>query len=264
MKIKKILSPLICFCICVLTGCVTLDIREANHELVNLYTAKVQAIKIEDTAQEVTINGALDILAKKAAEKCADPNLSVFNRISFGRVATTAAWQAGSKEVVTYAEMGNLLCAKGNNYDQAPRDCGMLLIIPDFAAADELTSRYNAFFQQIDPSIGHPPKQEIAKLYSDIASRLESLLKSRAKIKASAAHPNLLETLDKNIGNLFCRNLQESFGLLIRVAKQDSTEVCRADEANYHFKIKMKTLSFSQKLAPCLPPGEPKKPEKCE
>ncbi len=95
---------------------------------------------IAGTEQEVTVNAALSALADEAAARGANTSNSQVNRISFYRVAATAAWQAGDVKVVTYANEGFSLC-DSENYQKAPRDCGMLSVIPGFASVDELTKR---------------------------------------------------------------------------------------------------------------------------
>ena len=262
MKIRQSTYLCIGLWAAVLAGCVSLDIREANHELVNLYSAKAEATNSDDAAREVAANGALAVLAEQAAEKCGDRTLSAANRISFARIAATAAWQAGSDKVVDYAEAGQSLCDRDGNFSLAPRDCGMLLILPDLAAADELKVRYDAFNQRVGAA-APPSEEEVNKLYYDIAARVASLLNNRDTIKASAAHPRLLESLDRNTGTLFCRHLQDTLGLIVQTAGGESVSASRADCENYHLKVRLKQLDFSRKTAPCLPSGPPVVPEGC-
>jgi hypothetical protein len=264
MKIRKSVCLLICLWVVVFSGCVTLDIREANHELADLYSAKAEAIKNDDAAQEATINDALAILARQAAEKSGDATLSTVNRISFSRTAATAAWQAGSNKVIQYSEVGQSLCNQDNNYGQAPRDCGMLLVVPDLAAMDELTARYNVINKRVEDGSNPPTQEEIEKLFYDIASRIDSLLKKRDTLKASSADPKLLEGLDQKTGKIFCRQLQETFGLIVQFAGTGSTAYRKAQCENYKLKVRLKKIGFSQKIAPCLPPGVPAVPEDCQ
>jgi hypothetical protein len=263
MKITKVLFLYICLSGMVVCSCATLDLREANHELVNLYRAKIEAINSSNAEQEVTINGALSILAEQAAEKCEDQTMPRINRIPFCRIAATAAWQAGHENVVTYANNGISLCHE-ENYSKAPRDCGMLLIIPDLASVDELIRRYNELNGRITHESNPPTKEEVVKLYADIKSRIHSLLTKRDTIKQSCTHPKLLESLDRHMGTIFCRHFHETLGLIVQYAGVGSDAHKDAQCHEYKLKVRLKKLGFSQQMAPCLPAGAPTKPSGCQ
>jgi hypothetical protein len=262
MKIKKVLFLYICLSGIVLSGCITLDLREANHELVNLYRAKIEAINRGNAEQEVTINGALSVLADQADEKCDDVTTSQTNRIPFCRIAATAAWQAGNANVVKYANDGTSLC-NDENYSKVPRDCGMLLIIPDFASVDELTRRYNEINGRVTADSNPPTKEEVVKLYGDIKSRIDSLLRKRNTIKQNSAYPKLLESLDRHTGTIFCRHLHDTLGLIVQYAGVGSAAHKEAQCDEYNLNVRLKKLGFSQQIAPCLPAGVPTKPSGC-
>lgn len=92
------------------------------------------------------------------------------------------------------------------------------------------------------------------KLYFDIVSRIDSLLKKRDMIKAMPAHPKVMESLDKNTGIIFGRHLQETFGLIVQFAGIDGTAYRKAQCENYNLKVRLKKIGFSQKLFHvCLP-----------
>ena len=76
---KKFVLTSICFCIIFLTGCAALDLREANHELADLYRLKIEALNSNQWVQEVTVNEALSVLADRAAEECNDRTNSSIN-----------------------------------------------------------------------------------------------------------------------------------------------------------------------------------------
>jgi hypothetical protein len=271
MKIKKTLFLYICLSGILLSGCVTLDLRQANHELINLYRAKSEAVNGKHWEQEVTVNAALSILADQAAEKCDDKTISQINRISFCRIAATAAWQAGSIDAVKYAAAGTSLCDKNKNFSEVPRDCSMFLAIPNLASVDELTKRYNKINRRVADGSKPLTKAEVDKLrkdikslFKDINSRIRSLLKNRDKIIKRNVHPKLIESLDKYIGTILCRHLQDTLGLIVQYEGVGSDAHRKAQCEEYKLKVSLKKLGFSQQIAPCLPLGDPTKPQGCQ
>ena len=240
MRIRKIIS-LAFFAVSVFVGgCAALDLRQANYELADLYWAKSEAVNGGHWEQEVTVNAALSALANEAAAQAANPSNSQADRISFYRIAATAAWQAGDAKVVTYANEGFSLC-NPENYRKAPRDCGMLSVIPGFASVDELTKRIE-----------------------DIRSRIDSLLLNRNTIRQSSAHPKLAEEIDKQAGTILCIHLLNAGGLIVQIAGDGSALHKKAQCEEYKLQVEMKTMGFSQPIAPCLPPGAPTRPEGCQ
>jgi hypothetical protein len=246
-----------------LNGCVTLNLRQANHELADLYRAKSEAINNKQWEQEITVNAALSALADEASAQGADKFNSEVNRISFYRIAATAAWQAGDAKVVEYASDGFSICSP-ENYGKAPRDCGMLAVIPDFASVDELTKRIDDIQRRISAGPTPPSEQEVVQLFDDIKSRIDSLLAKRDPIKKSSAHPALIQGIDKRTGTILCTHLQTAKVLIVRVAgdKSDAHRKARCDD--YKLKGKMKELGFSQQNADCLPTGDLSKPPDCQ
>lgn len=250
--------------IVLLNGCVALNLREANHELANLYVAKSEAINNKQWEQEVTVNAALAALAEEAAAQGADKSLSTLNRISFYRIASTAAWQAGEADVVAYATEGFSLCSQ-ENYAKVPRDCGMLSVIPDFASVDDLTKRLDDAQQRLASSgPNSPTEEEIVQLSNDIRDRIHSLLTKREPIQKSSAHPRLREGIDERTGTILCSHLHTADGLIIQVVGVESAAHRNAQCDDYKLQMKMKNLGFSQQIAPCLPPGDPQKPRSCQ
>ena len=119
MRFSKAILPVMMGVIIFLNACVALSLREANHELADLYRAKSEAVNSRQWEQEMTVNAALSTLADEAAAQGADRSNSAINRISFYRIAATAAWQAGDVNVVAYAADGYSLCTP-ENYGKAP------------------------------------------------------------------------------------------------------------------------------------------------
>ncbi|MHC4104792.1 MAG: hypothetical protein ACYSR9_07630 [Planctomycetota bacterium] len=244
----------------ILTACTALKLRDANHELADLYLAKNEAIAKNLWQGEVTANAALEFLARDAAEQAAkedDPE----NKISFYRIAATAAWQASSTAVIEYAVRGSELCDKGH-YERAPRDCGMLLIIPYMASVDELTNKYNDIQQRFNQG-ENPGVEEVTRLFNDLQKRLNHILKSRSAIAASSAHPKLLEEIDRRSGQILCKHIGGARAFIVRVAGTESQAFKGAMCDTFNIEVKLMELGFTNQTAACLPPDKPVKPEGC-
>lgn len=263
MRLRKAIFVVLIGIGVLLDGCVTLDLRQANHELADLYRAKSEAINSKQWEQEVTVNAALSALADEAAAQGADKSNSEINRISFYRIAATAAWQAGDVKVVRYASEGLSLC-KQENYLKAPRDCGMLSVIPDFASVDELNKRIEDIQSRVGSVPNLPTEQEVIQLFDDIKTRINSLLAKRDPIKKSSAHPDLIQGIDKRTGSIFCSHLRTTETLIARIAGDESAAYRKAKCDDYTLQVELKKLGFSQQIAGCLPAGEPIKPQGCQ
>jgi hypothetical protein len=262
MRIRKTISLLLFAISVFLSGCAALDLRQANHELADLYRAKSEAMNSGHWEQEVTVNAALSALADEAAAQGADASNSQANRISFYRIAATAAWQAGDIKVVTYANQGFSLC-NSENYQKAPRDCGMLSVIPGFASVDELTKRIEDTRRRANVGPNPATEQEVGQLFDDIKSRIDGLLRNRNMIRQSSAHPKLVEEIDKQTGTILCIHLLNASGLIVQVAGDESPLHKKAQCDEYKLQVEMKTMGFSQSIAPCLPPGTPARSDGC-
>ena len=261
-KIKIILFIFLVFS-SLLSGCVALDLRQANHELADLYRAKSEAINSSQWEQELSVNEALSILASEAAAEGADRLNSEVNRISFYRIAATAAWQAGDAKVVAYANEGRKLCTS-ENYQKTPRDCGMLSVIPGFASVDELTKKIDDIQKRLRSGSNPPTVQEIVTVFDDIKSRINNLLKNRNAIKQSNAHPKLIDEIDKQTGIILCQHIHNVRGLILEIAGSQSAAYKEAQCEDFKLQVKLKELGFAQQIAPCLPPGIPKDPGGCQ
>lgn len=260
-KIRTIL-PVILLLSIFLAGCTTFDLRQANHDLADLYQAKREALLTGQWEQEISANAALSALAHEAAAQGAAERQSQLNRIAFYRIAATAAWQAGDPKVVQYATEGLSLCTP-DAYPKVPRDCGMLSVIPGFASVDELTQKIDDL-QKRDANDTQPPTvQEVSQLYDDIKSRIDSLLKNRDTIRRSRVHPKLIREIDKQIGTILCLHLHNVRGLIVDVAGVASPELKRAQCEDFNLQVQLKQLGFSQQTAPCLAQGAPVDPGGC-
>ena len=200
-----------------LGGCAAGELRDANDRLTSYYLAKQQARDAQDWRMLEASLASLQSLAEDAAGQ-ARAAQNRLNAISLYRVAATAAWQAGDGTVVAYGREGQALCDDAT-FNQAPRDCGMLLVIPTLAGVDETTGRVNDLQAEVSSAgdaAGITLRQRAEQVYDDYLQALDGLLARRADIQSSDAHPGFKQQVDENIASLFCEQLDSSTrGLLV-------------------------------------------------
>lgn len=63
-------------------------------------------------------------------------------RIANYRIAGTADWQRGDRRAIAITREGTDLCNSSGGYEVAPRDCVILLIIPDLLVNDILVMKF--------------------------------------------------------------------------------------------------------------------------
>ena len=244
-------------------GCTAFQLRDANEQLTTYYYAKQQATQTYDWRMIENVSLSLRTLASDAAEQ-AQKEKDVLNKIAFYRIATTAAWQAGDLNVVTYAYDGSKLC-NDENFNRAPRDCGMLLVIPIFAGVDETTYKFN----KLQAEVTEAPMDQRAsyaqateKVFADYRDGLVSILKVRSQIAHSAVHPDFMMAVDQNSGKLLCKLIaKDAFGL-IATARGD---VPKAKCEIYKLKESAFDAGLNQSCANCLPESKEQliKPQGC-
>lgn len=244
-------------------GCTAFQLRDANEQLTTHYYAKQQANQTDDWRMMENVSLSLRTLASDAAEQ-AQKEKNVLNQIAFYRIATTAAWQAGDPNVVSYAEDGSKLC-DDENFNRAPRDCGMLLVIPVFAGVDETTDRFNKLQAEVTEAPADQRAsyaQATEKVFADYRAGLASILKQRTKLANSTAHPDLLKAVDQNSGKLLCRLIADKAVALILTARGDEA---RARCEVYKLKESAFDAGLNQSSAGCLPESKEQltKPQGC-
>jgi hypothetical protein len=104
-------------------------------------------------AERAQLDAEFDRLVE-AASSAARQASDVRVKISNYRIAATAAWQRLDQRTVTLAREGSAVCNSGNGFELAPRDCAMLLIIPDLLVNDVWASRYPDMEREPSPSGG--------------------------------------------------------------------------------------------------------------
>ena len=238
----------------IITGCTAFQLRDANQQLTSYYYAKQQAARDADWRMLENVRSSLNTLAADAAEQ-AQKETNVINRIAFYRIAATAAWQSEEPDVVTYAEKGSALCNDGN-FNRAPRDCSMLLVIPVFAGVDETTARFN----QLQAEVTKAPadqraqyEQDAQKVFDDYKDGLTTILVHRSKIADSAAHPDFIMAVDQNTGTLLCKLIEINAIGLIVTAKGNMAE---AEGEVDMLKKSALEAGLNRAYADCLPKNE--------
>ena len=254
MKNKVYRCLAIFFLVLSFAGCTSFEIRDANQQLTSYYNAKQQAVQDEDWRMLENVRSSLKTLASDTAQQ-AQKEKNVLNQIAFYRIATTAAWQAGDLSVVSYADDGSKLCA-GENFNRAPRDCGMLLVIPVFAGVDETTQRFNQLQDKVLAAQSDqlasiaPDTQKVFNAYKD---GLVKILEYRPKLADSAVHPDFMKAVDENSGMLLCTHIETSaFGLISTVNEKVSQAECEI----YRLKKSAFKAGLKKPYAKCLPESE--------
>lgn len=188
---------LILVALATLGGCQTaMELEDANEQLTSFYYAKSQAKG--DPAMEETAIASLRDLGRATAERARTEKDPV-NKISFYRVAATAAWQAQDVKVLEYTAAGSAVCE--NNWSSAPRDCGMLTFIDNMAAIDETTARFNDL-----RSSGNVSAQDAINVFDAYQESAIAMIETRSEL-ASSVPASLLKAYDERLDDLVCSKI---------------------------------------------------------
>ena len=219
--------------IALLAGCQTaMQLHDANQQLTSYYYAKTQAT--DDPAMRETAIASLRDLGKASAaiaEKTEDP----LNKISFYRVAATAAWQAGDAAVLEYTEGGSKICE--NHWSGAPRDCGMLTFIDDMAAVDETTAEFN----RVDKS-GSATAQQAEDIFEKCEASAENMIANYGSL-ATSVPADLLTAYGERIDDLVCTFIGINANGLVNQTGGDVNVKCRIGNLRFEAKEVEVTLS---------------------
>ena len=180
-----------------ISGCTTaMQLQDANEQLISYYYAKEQAS--DNPAMEETAIASLRDLARETAKR-ANSEKDPLNKISFYRIAATAAWQARDNKVLEYTEAGNAACI--DNWSTAPRDCGMLTFIDDLAAVDETTRRFNELRHSGDPSVN-----DVVAVFNAYEESAFTMIENRSQLLPNVP-ASLLAAYDKRLDDLICSKI---------------------------------------------------------
>ena len=213
-----------------ISGCSAVSNLRLNEELTNLYSAKIDAKDSEDVILQETVAEALNSLAIRA-ETLAKQSKEPVDAISFYRIAATAAWQGRSENVADLSEEGWKIC-DDSGVETAPRDCMMLLVIPDLAATDALTMRLEKANQEVRKQRSLPDEQQSAtrlnelkegsiEIFDSLANRFKALGDSKAKFSAVSVPPPLAERMNTNLNFIFCQMRVANGTLLVAAGDED-------------------------------------------
>jgi hypothetical protein len=235
----------------IFAGCTAFQLRDANQQLTTNYYAKQQATQKDDWRMLENVRSSLNTLAADAAEQ-AQKETNALNQIAFYRIAATAAWQAEELDVVTYADKGNSLC-NAENFKRAPRDCGMLLVIPVFAGVDETTGRLNKLQAKVTKTQAGQRAQyapEAQTVFNDYSDGLATILEHRPKLAGSAVHPDFIRAFDQNSGKLLCQLIEiQAIGLIVTTKGDKAAAQCEV----YKLKKRAFEVELKRSYADCLP-----------
>lgn len=129
----------------VLAACAGKEVIDLNTDLTRLAEQRKQYDTLSRTkagkdrdaalAQFVQADSELERLTD-AAYKAAQEASDVKAKISYYRIAATAGWQRGDVRTVQISQEGTGVCNHSDGFAVSPRDCVMLLVIPDLAVND--------------------------------------------------------------------------------------------------------------------------------
>lgn len=189
-----------------LSGCAATQIHSYNSALVDLHAAKSRAEADNNSMQLETAKSGLANLADEAAANAAKQT-EVANKISLYRIAGTAAWQSGEGGVQQLIAEGVKLCRVDANAAKAPRDCGMLIVVPVFAAVELTTSSYNATLTKVRATPAAQRESLYGKktqaIFGDFYDATILLINNRALVDGFGASPGFYTVLDQNMKTLF-------------------------------------------------------------
>jgi hypothetical protein len=254
MRLKTVSRLTLIIVLVGLTACTAFHLRDANEQLTSYYYAKQQAENNKDWRMLENTIVSLSKLADDSVKQAEKEKDNVLNQIAFYRIAATAAWLAEVVNVITYADEGQRLC-EGDNFNRAPRDCGLLLVIPTLAGVDETTKRFNRLQAKVTASNWEKNPEdeaELEKIYLDYVFALKSLLSRRPNLQMSGANPDFLKGVDKNIETLLCKNIDEwVLGLIPLTSTEERVSALECEV------YKLKEMAFNAGLTKpsvgCLP-----------
>lgn len=197
-----------------------------NEELTNLYVAKQDSRDSADVILEQTFVDAFASLAARA-ESAARSSSNTADAVSFYRIAATAAWQGNAENVEDLSNSGWARCNE-KGFDKARRDCVMLLVIPDLAAAEELSRGLDEVRDQVDETRRNAEDGESTASLAELSSAIDDIFKSlnarfevleaaQIDFEDKSLPPGLMAQLARNQNFIFCR-MTDANGVLLRGA----------------------------------------------
>ena len=238
------------------------ELRDANEALNSYYAALQQSSEDNDWGMAEQSQMALDTLAEDAAAQ-AEKEKDARNSIAFYRVAATAAWQADSDDVITYAGKGEALCATDGNVNRVPRDCAMLKLIPMLASVDQTTDDLDRLNEKLEGTTTAeqraPFVPDAEAIFADYRDNFSRLLTARQEIEASPVSPDFVQAMDDNLADLLCNKLEiNAVGVVAQVRGNTGAarcEVWRQKKAALGEGLSAHCLPESGDIADLVDPG---------
>jgi hypothetical protein len=196
---------------------------DMNERLFDLYHARIQASGSADLVLYEDVRGRLEALAEEARARAAGTR-GVADQIGYYRIAAVAAWQAQSAGVIDIADDGLEVC-EGNprGWNAAPRDCGLIAVAGDLAAADDASQQVRALQHTFTGNVSNIPRSEEPKIIDLIVlllTRHERLGRGLERIQASDAPEVFAARLARDRDTIAC-NADTTWALLSRVVDVD-------------------------------------------
>jgi hypothetical protein len=206
-----------------LGGCQARTILDMNRDLTELHQRKLEIEQQSTTVKldQVDANGmSLQVAradvdqrltqlagdAAQAAEAEADP----LNAIALYRIAAVAAWQSGRPDADVIAQAGLERCqAHPQGLNVKPRDCALLLLVPDLAANDELVERYEPISNQRTPDM----LPEFQQIFDSFVARVDGLAAAQSQIAPLDLPPDFLPAVKGRTFVVACNAANVAFAI---------------------------------------------------
>lgn len=188
-----------------LAGCAGPQLISVNTDVTQLVQQRNKFIGKTDPnsfAQFAQADGELERLTDAALESARSAT-SARAKISFYRIAATAGWQRADSRVLTITSEGSKACNDTNGFDLSPRDCVMLLIIPNLVVNDARAAMLAQIQSQAGPP-GLPAKNRV--VVNDLLDSYTGLVQGEARARASRA-PEALATVIRSQRQIVDGNL---------------------------------------------------------
>jgi hypothetical protein len=192
----------------VLSSCVGPQLLDLNSDLTNLTRQRDDLKKMasrgdpakrqEANAQLIKVDGELKRLTE-TAHGAARQSFDNKAKISYYRIAATAGWESRDSRTVAIANEGSAVCNANAGFDLSPRDCVMLLIIPDLLVNDVSIS--NA--EQLARQGNQGRAARYSPVVGDLLDAYERLGSARQRAASTGASQETLLLIDahrKKIG----------------------------------------------------------------
>lgn len=176
-----------------LAGCT--QVNDLNGALIDAYSEKLRLgnppHSNEELVQAVALQSQFESLidpAYRAAKSASNANAA----ISYYRIAATAAWQVLDPRTGEIADEGSRYCDQNNGYAIAPRDCGMLAVIPQLASTDATTTNLKSLIDS-----GNATLADYQRAFDNLVYAYTVVGRTRAALSGTDASKAFFRLLDK-------------------------------------------------------------------